>query len=69
MRKVDRIDRILALLLAVWHECPDFRFGQLVVNIDSTGSHDNNLFYTEDDRFEESLRSFAISMGVGENID
>ena len=52
MRDPERIDRIVELLRRYWHQYPDQRLGQLIVNV--TGSSDP--FYREDDETEQRLR-------------
>ena len=52
MRDLKRIDRIINLLRAHWHACPDQRLGQLITNLVAK----DNIFYTEDDLFEAALR-------------
>jgi uncharacterized protein YihD (DUF1040 family) len=51
MRDPERIDRIVALLADLWHREPDWRLGQLVVNV--AGS---DPFSMEDDEAEDLLR-------------
>jgi len=51
IRDPSRINRIVELLRARWHQNPDMRLGQLVVNI--TGSSDP--FHVEDDITEAKL--------------
>lgn len=52
MRNPQRIDRIVELLRRRWKQTPDWRLGQLIVNV--TGRSDP--FYIEDDTIEELLR-------------
>ena len=54
-RDPKRIRRILDKLEKVWSEAPDFRFGQLNYNIYQSLSHGNDMFYIEDEKFEEYL--------------
>lgn len=49
-----RIGRILLLLGELWQKYPDWRLGQLIVNV--TGKSDP--FYVEDDDLEKALRDF-----------
>jgi hypothetical protein len=53
MRDPERIDRVLAKLGEAWHRVPDWRLGQLVSNLQGLGPRD--VFYTEDDKWEEWL--------------
>lgn len=49
--------RITTKLMNYWASEPDWRFGQLISNVQSwSGIHD--LFYIEDDDFEKILDSF-----------
>ena len=57
MRDFERIMRITTKLMNYWASEPDWRFGQLISNVQSwSGIHD--LFYIEDDDFEKILDSF-----------
>lgn len=57
MRDVNRIDTFLEDLGFYWKKhCPDWRFTQLISNIQR--AHGNDLFYTEEDRFLEIVRKF-----------
>ena len=56
MRDPERIDRILGLLRKEWKKFPDWRLGQLLVNIaDADGWTNSDLFYYDDDRLESAL--------------
>lgn len=55
MRDPKRIDRICAKLAEVWSKQPDLRLGQLISNLMGTGKQD--VFYTEDDEWEEMLNN------------
>lgn len=57
MRDIRRIERITDKLRLYWIEVPDWRFGQLVENLKRySGKYD--LFYVEDDQFEQILDGF-----------
>jgi len=57
VRDGKRIDRMLGLLRTVWHEHPDWRLGQTIVNLyRETGAEDSDPFYLEDDALESILR-------------
>ncbi len=47
MRDPARIDEILAVVSKVWNKYPDWRLGQLIVNVTNT----TDPFNTEDDEF------------------
>lgn len=49
MRDVNRIQPFLSELEKHWNEVPDWRFGQLLVNVLSNA--DRDLFFYEDDEF------------------
>lgn len=54
MRDVNRIDPFLENLGKLWKEkCPDWRFGQLVVNVLG-----QDPFYIEDDKSMEQFEKF-----------
>ena len=52
MRDPKRIDRILEKVRTLWKTYPDWRLGQLVVNL---SGHDAFVFSIEDDIMEEQL--------------
>ena len=57
MRDIRRIERIIDKLRLYWMEVPDWRFGQLIENLKRySGKYD--LFYVEDDQFEQILDGF-----------
>ena len=51
MRDPNRIDEILKEIKGLWVLVPDWRLGQLLVNISGT----DHLFYVEDDKLLEQL--------------
>lgn len=53
-RDPERIDRILSKLRRVWRRHPDWRLGQLIVNV-MGAAESPAIFYPEDDRVEASL--------------
>lgn len=59
MRDPARIDRIIEKLRRFWHAVPDWRFGQVAVNLRAT-------FAEEDDDFEERLDGVIF---VDEGVD
>lgn len=56
MRNPDRIDPFLERLGKVWKEVPDWRFGQLMVNI--SRSMDQDMFFPEDDEMIEFIENY-----------
>ena len=51
MRDINRIDLLLAKLGEIWKQCPDMRFGQLIINLlDNLG---RDPWYLEDDAWIE----------------
>lgn len=55
MRDRQRIKRIMRKLQWIWEEQPDMRFNQLMVDLMFDTSQDMDVFYTEDDQFENIL--------------
>ena len=57
MRNPDRIDIFCAELAKLWKEnCPDWRFGQLMINI--LGSLPIDPFFPEEDEMLEYFKKF-----------
>jgi len=58
MRDPKRIDRIIGLLRTAWKNNPDWRLGQLVVNLSSFAGvfPTPDTFYIEDEDSEKGLR-------------
>ena len=62
MRNPNRIDDFCKTLATIWKtECPDWRFGQLVVNVFGSGMRDP-FFYEED----ETLKLFRNYFNIKE---
>lgn len=59
MRDPDRIDAILFKISDLWHDNPDLRLGQLILNT-------NVGYYTEDDDLLEQL---TVLYGTGDIDD
>jgi hypothetical protein len=53
-RDPQRIDPMIDALRELWHRHPDYRLGQLVVNL--TGKLAPEVFYFEDDTLERQIR-------------
>ena len=57
MRKVERIDTFCNELAKVWKEnCPDWRFGQLMVNV--LNSMPKDPFFPEEDEMLQFFKDF-----------
>ena len=63
MRDLDRIDKFCDELKTIWHQVPDWRFGQLMENMIGARyqavQNPTGIFYTED---EELLAFFKNYM-------
>lgn len=59
MRDSTRIHEICSLLEEVWETVPDWRFGQLLSNLDLFNKRDSISFYQEDDKTLQRLRDVA----------
>ena len=57
MRDIERIERITDKLKTYWMKVPDWRFGQLIENVKRYSRYED-LFYVEDDYFEQILDGF-----------
>ena len=72
MRDPKRIDGYMKRLGDVWKDYPDFRFGQLLINLlgnvqDEVGM---DLFFVEDDKFFEAFeKCYARMMGKEDVCD
>ena len=65
MRDVNRIDKILTEVGDLWKQIPDWRLGQLFVNLQRFEGHD--LFYYEDERLVAALKQFIN--GTEDEVD
>ena len=54
MRNPERIDEFCNRLAAVWHKVPDWRFGQLMMNIFGN----NDIFYYEDNTLINIIENY-----------
>lgn len=62
MRDEQRIDTTLALLRQAWKKVPDWRLGQLLMNLHGMGegtASRRDLFYQEDYQWERALKAFV----------
>ena len=55
MRDPNRIKPFLEKIEKLWSENPDWRFGQLVINITRTGVINTAIFNMEEDKFIEKM--------------
>ena len=60
MRDPDRIDRILKILARIWHQFPDLRLGQLLVN--AAPEIERIPYNVEDKVVEDKLVEFMRRM-------
>lgn len=56
MRDINRIDIFCDKLKEYWKEVPDWRFGQLIVNVFSSINRDP--FFIEEDKMTEYFETF-----------
>jgi len=56
MRNSDRIKIVLEQIEQLWITNPDFRFGQLIMNITQTVDYNLKLFYMEEDELLEKIK-------------
>ena len=57
MRKIERIDEFCQELAKIWKEkCPDWRFGQLMVNV--LGSIPKDPFFPEEEEMLEYFKNY-----------
>ena len=56
MRDIERIDKFLERLGKCWKKVPDWRFGQLILNVLSTFPKD--IFFPEDKEIIEFFEDF-----------
>ena len=62
MRDPNRIDEFCDELKAIWHQVPDWRFGQLIENMLSARLQavpdSNGFFYTEDEELFAFFKNY-----------
>lgn len=57
MRKIERIEPFMKELAKIWkEECPDWRFGQLMINV--LNSFDIDPFFIEEDEMLERFKKY-----------
>lgn len=59
-RDINRIDPFMDELGKIWKEkCPNWRFGQLMFNVQRVmQTHDEDIFYKEDDELLDYMKEF-----------
>ena len=60
MRDPKRIHKTMELLEEMWNKFPDWRFMQLIDNIQT--AYGGDMFYVEDARFNEFIKEYAIML-------
>ena len=60
MRDPKRIRKFCNRLAAVWEQVPDWRFGQLIVNV--SRAYGQDIFFPEDDKMIEIIEAFINSL-------
>ena len=61
MRNPNRIDKFCDELKAIWHQVPDWRFGQFISNVTNAWNivaNSGHTFYAEDDEFFEFMSKY-----------
>lgn len=59
MRNPNRINDFCNKLAQIWHEVPDWRFGQFIINMITKAEYDgNDVFYMEDDEFINMMKRY-----------
>lgn len=56
MRDPNRIDKFCDELKTIWHQVPDWRFGQLIYNLILTQLTSGGVFYTEDEEMMKAIK-------------
>lgn len=65
MRDINRIEPFLKDLSEYWKKVPDWRFGQLLINVLGTSKIDP--FFLEEKEFLKLFEDFFESHGYGKN--
>lgn len=71
MRDINRIDPFLHELGLIWKtKCPDWRFGQLMFNIQRVmQTHNMDIFYLEEDQLLDYIRDWIDYHNEEEELD
>lgn len=69
MRDINRIDSYMARLKRIWKRYPDFRFGQMLMNLLGEVQKEvgMDLFYVEDEEFFAAFEKCFERM-MGKNV-
>lgn len=59
MRDYNRIHEICSILEEIWQVVPDWRFGQLLSNLNLFSIRDGISFYQEDDETYQALENIV----------
>lgn len=63
MRDPKRIHDVIMAVEALWNKYPDWRFMQLINNLQRT--YGNDMFYVEDDKFKELIEVLIVMRFTG----
>ena len=63
MRDPNRIHDVVMAVEALWNKYPDWRFMQLMNNLQRT--YGNDMFYVEDDKFKEFIEVLTVMRFTG----
>lgn len=66
MRDPKRIEEMLYVLRQIWELKPDLRLGQLLVNVIPLKEPCPEMFYIEDEKLKELLRT-ELNQGLTQN--
>lgn len=61
-RDINRIDMFCKRLAEAWKKYPDYRFGQMIKNVEETISP-HTIFYVEDDEMIEMIEAHMGKIG------
>ena len=68
MRDINRIDKFCNELAEIWKEnCPDWRFGQFMINV--FGSFETDPWFFEEDKMIQRFRDFFEKAKNGDEND
>lgn len=60
MRDPNRIHETMELLEEMWNRFPDWRFMQLINNIQK--AYGSDMFYVEDDEFSKLIKEYIVTI-------
>lgn len=66
-RDVERIQLFCEQLAAAWAKLPDWRFGQLMINLlrDYEAEHDRDFFFLEEDEMIKVIEAYCARFSGG----